>query len=336
MIIKNICVYAIIVLFLLFGCSSKKNSIGMDDEVRIVCSKEDEPIIKKYLESIFSDTIYTPSPEPVYKLYFYRPSDYQNIKKYAHLIVGSVNRKNSNSGFRLIKDLLPKNQAYSSKHENPLYLKRDLYAKDQIFMIINAINDDHLYKDFSKNKKLVHVHYDQQFNNRANRFLFKDSQIDEQEKLKVNYSWDIKVPWGWEILKNDKESRLFWIGAEYPYRWLSVKWRKGNTIIDELIVGKSFWESSKNHFGSISFSDYQFTLEKIYFNKFPGWRCTGIWASNDSLDAKGGPFQSFLFYDKISNRTFHINTLVYSPGKSKSPYLRQLEYIAKSIKTNFN
>ena len=70
--------------------------------------------------------------------------------------------------------------------------------------------------------------------------------------------------------------------------------------------------------------------------KYSKLETTGVWSSNDSLEAKGGPFQSFIFYDKNSNRTFHINTLVYSPGKPKAAYLRQLEYIAKSINTSFN
>ena len=86
----------------------------------------------------------------------------------------------------------------------------------------------------------------------------------------------------------------------------------------------------------ISFNEFKFNLEKIYFNKLPGWRCTGIWSSIDSLEAKGGPFQSFIFYDNKSDRTFHINTLVYNPGKNKAAYIRQLEYVAKSIKTSFH
>ena len=96
------------------------------------------------------------------------------------------------------------------------------------------------------------------------------------------------------------------------------------------------WKSSESHFESISFNEFKFNLEKIYFNRHPGWRCTGIWSSIDSLEAKGGPFQSFIFYDNKSDRTFHINTLVYNPGKSKAAYIRQLEYIAKSIKTSFD
>ena len=46
--------------------------------------------------------------------------------------------------------------------------------------------------------------------------------------------------------------------------------------------------------------------------------------------------KEIIFYDNKSDRTFHINTLVYNPGKSKAAYIRQLENIAKSIKTSFD
>ena len=69
MLIRYIYIHAIIGLFFLISCGSKKHSLGMDDEIRIVCSKIDEPIVKKYFQTIFNDTIFTPMPEPVYKLF---------------------------------------------------------------------------------------------------------------------------------------------------------------------------------------------------------------------------------------------------------------------------
>ena len=77
---------------LAFGCGGKKDSIGMDDEIRVVCSKIDEPIIKEYLATVFNDTLYTPAPEPLFKLIFSRPEHYQDLKKYAQIIIASVDR----------------------------------------------------------------------------------------------------------------------------------------------------------------------------------------------------------------------------------------------------
>ena len=100
----------LVLVILFLSCSSKKNSLGFDDEIRVVCSELDEPLVKKYLSFIFNDTLFTPQPEPVYKLIFNRPSDFNDLKKYAHLIIVAANRNDSNSGFRLIKKLLPERQ----------------------------------------------------------------------------------------------------------------------------------------------------------------------------------------------------------------------------------
>ena len=164
----------LVIIILSLSCSSKKNSLGFDDEIRVVCSQLDEPLVRRYLSSIFNDTLFTPQPEPVYKLIFNRPSDFNDLKKYAHLIIVAAKRNDSNSGFRLIKKLLPEHQLYNSKDDNPLYLDRDLYAKDQGFVVINAVDEDHLNYQFNRNKELLHAHFDQQFNNRTNRFLFTD------------------------------------------------------------------------------------------------------------------------------------------------------------------
>ena len=38
----------------------------------------------------------------------------------------------------------------------------------------------------------------------------------------------MKIPWGWEVIRNNSESSFFWIGQELPFRWISVQWRDGN------------------------------------------------------------------------------------------------------------
>ena len=94
------------ICYFIVGCGSKKNSIGMDDEIRVVCSEIDEPLLKAYLSSIFNDTLFAPQPEPLFKIIFSRPEHYQDLKRYAQIIVAAVNRNNSNSGYRLLQNLL--------------------------------------------------------------------------------------------------------------------------------------------------------------------------------------------------------------------------------------
>jgi len=325
--------FLFLLCLLIFGCAGKKDSLGTDDEIRVICSKIDEPVIKDYLASVFDDTIYTPAPEPLFKLIFSRPEHYEDLKEYAQVIIAAVNRNSTNPGYRLLKKLLPEGQLNNSEEDNPVLLTRDLHAKDQVYVVINASNKEHLFNYLDKNKCLLRKHYDEQFKLRGSRFLFNDNQTQIEEKINEDYGWFLKIPWGWEVLRNDDKMNFFWMGSEYPYRWMSIKWDNGNNINDGLSLGKQIWNFPINHYKSIRFNENRFKLDRIYFNDYKGWQCSGIWESMDSLDAKGGPFYSYIFYDHHSNRTFHINTLVHNPGKSKAVYIRQMELIAKSFRS---
>jgi len=325
--------FLFLLCLLIFGCAGKKDSLGTDDEIRVICSKIDEPVIKDYLASVFDDTIYTPAPEPLFKLIFSRPEHYEDLKEYAQVIIAAVNRNSTNPGYRLLKKLLPEGQLNNSEDDNPVLLTRDLHAKDQVYVVINASNKEHLFNYLDKNKCLLRKHYDEQFKLRGSRFLFNDNQTQIEEKINEDYGWFLKIPWGWEVLRNDDKMNFFWMGSEYPYRWMSIKWDNGNNINDGLSLGKQIWNFPINHYKSIRFNENRFKLDRIYFNDYKGWQCSGIWESMDSLDAKGGPFYSYIFYDHHSNRTFHINTLVHNPGKSKAVYIRQMELIAKSFRS---
>ena len=325
--------FLFLLCLLIFGCAGKKDSLGTDDEIRVICSKIDEPVIKDYLASVFDDSIYTPAPEPLFKLIFSRPERYEDLKEYAQVIIAAVNRDSTNPGYRLLKKLLPEGQLNNSEDDNPVLLTRDLHAKDQVYAVINASNKEHLFNYLDKNKGLLRKHYDEQFKLRGSRFLFNDNQTQIEEKIKEDYGWFLKIPWGWEVLRNEDKMNFFWMGSEYPYRWISIKWDSGNNINDELSLGKQIWNFPINHYKSIRFNENRFKLDRIYFNDYKGWQCSGIWESMDSLDAKGGPFYSYIFYDHHSDRTFHINTLVHNPGKSKAVYIRQMELIAKSFRS---
>lgn len=325
--------FLFLLCLLIFGCAGKKDSLGTDDEIRVICSKIDEPVIKDYLASVFDDSIYTPAPEPLFKLIFSRPEHYEDLKEYAQVIIAAVNRNSTNPGYRLLKKLLPEGQLNNSEDDNPVLLTRDLHAKDQVYAVINASNKEHLFNYLDKNKGLLRKHYDEQFKLRGSRFLFNDNQTQIEEKINEDYGWFLKIPWGWEVLRNDDKMNFFWMGSEYPYRWMSIKWDNGNNINDGLSLGKQIWNFPINHYKSIRFNENRFKLDRIYFNDYKGWQCSGIWESMDSLDAKGGPFYSYIFYDHHSDRTFHINTLVHNPGKSKAVYIRQMELIAKSFRS---
>ena len=53
-------------IFINLGCESKRDAIGADNEIRVICSDVDKDNVEKFLKLIFDDSLYTPEPEPFY------------------------------------------------------------------------------------------------------------------------------------------------------------------------------------------------------------------------------------------------------------------------------
>ena len=131
-------------------------------------------------------------------------------------------------------------------------------------------------------------HYDEQFKLRGSRFIFEDNQTKEENKINEDYGWQIKIPWGWEVLRNDNQNNFFWMGSEYPYRWISVRWDKGNYIDDELSIGERVWNFPLYNYKSIRFNDHKFKLDMLIV--YPNLICSTNFGTIEPLLPKTFPY----------------------------------------------
>ena len=320
-------------MFLIQGCDNKKASLGADNEIRVICSKEDRDVVEKYLSLVFTDTIFTPEPEPYYYLKFSDPATYNRLKTQAYIIIASTNRNPDNSGYQLIKQILPKYQLDEIQNDDPMIFGKDIFAKDQLFMILNFENEQKTNKLIQDKKGFIRQKYHDQFIDRQRKFILDGLSNTELEKdFSLKYDWSIKIPWGWELIKERPDSNFIWIGREMPFQWISISWESGNITSNELKAGKYLWNWLPKYYGYIQSSEHKFNLDKTNFNNNYAWRLKGVWETKELKESKGGPFVSYLFYDEKNDLTYHINYLVHYPGKDKSLYMRQLDLIVKSFK----
>ena len=320
-------------MFLIQGCDNKKASLGADNEIRVICSKEDRDVVEKYLSLVFTDTIFTPEPEPYYYLKFSDPATYNRLKTQAYIIIASTNRNPDNSGYQLIKQILPKYQLDEIQNDDPMIFGKDIFAKDQLFMILNFENEQKTNKLIQDKKGFIRQKYHDQFLARQRKFIldgFSNTKLEKDFSLK--YDWSLKIPWGWELIKERPDSNFVWIGREMPFQWISISWESGNITSNELKAGKYLWNWLPKYYGYIQSSEHKFNLDKTNFNNNYAWRLKGLWETKELKESKGGPFVSYLFYDEKNDLTYHINYLVHYPGKDKSLYMRQLDLIVKSFK----
>ena len=316
-------------LFILLSCDYKRDAIGGNDDIIVLAAKEDREKVSSLLSVVFNDTLLTPSPESFYNIKFAEPESFSALKTQTNLVIASIGDYELNPATKLAKELLGENTFNKTLDEIPLILSRNQFAKNQLFMIISGNSYDQINDYLDSNKAFIKKQFDDNFFKKQAQY-FLDNQRQEELELELlsKYNWTMNIPWGWELIKDDPEKSFLWIGQELPFRWIAVQWREGNFFSkeDALEYAQDF---PQNYFESIRYNPDYLKIDFEDFNSESAYRIYGLWESIE--DAKGGPFQGYLFYDYKNNRTFYISYIVFNPGGKKAFYMRQLEMIAQTI-----
>ena len=321
-------------IFTNFGCESKRDAIGADNEIIVICSDIDKDNIERFLTLVFNDSLHTPEPEPFYVLKFSSPESYSKLKKQTNVVVAAIDRDSANTGLKLIKSILPAKQRKNMVSNDPIIVAKNVHANHQLFMVINSNSYDHLLGFVDKKRNYIKRNFHEQFIDRQSRFLFSQNNINPlRDSLLAEFGWSLDLPWGWDVVKKIPDSNFVWLGKEMPYQWIGIGWSAGNILSSELAVGQYIWEWPRNNYKTIQFSEYKFVLKKAHSDNSSAWRATGIWETSDLIESKGGPFRSYVFYDKKKDLTYHLNYLIFHPGNSKSIFLRQADMILQTFKT---
>ncbi|MBH50232.1 MAG: hypothetical protein CMG69_05740 [Candidatus Marinimicrobia bacterium] len=321
-----------IILFLLINsCGVKRASIGADNELVVIASLKDRKSTEVILQYIFDDTVFTPQPEPVYKIKFIEPKNFEDLKQQTSLIVSSFGNDLKNSGTKLVRQLLGEKKFIDTiSGNNQFIISKDQFAKNQLFMIVNSPNESSILESLNGKENWIKGLFEEKYNSRQKSFLFSDArQTELEQRLLGTYFWSIKIPWGWNIIKEVPDSNFIWLGKELPYQWISVQWEYLNNTLDSSTVNNMVYTFPKINYKNIQFNSYKFSLVQGINDTWFDWEASGIWESIQ--EAKGGPFKLFIKIDNLNKRIFLINFLIHYPGKNKSNYIRQMELIASTI-----
>ena len=305
-------------------------SKGADDELIVLTAVEDRSAARSILTRIFSDTLFTPAPEPYYKAKLVKPDEMESVRHHPNLIAVSVNDDLTNPGTRLVKSMLTEDTYASSKTGNPFILTKEPYSKMQTMLVINGSSTESILSAVEKYGNNIYDQFEDQFSKRQSRFLFKRARKEELEQNVLNkHGFSLKIPWGFTVVQDSAEANIFWIGKEEPFRWLVFHWQDGMSIETIADAERFSREIPQDIFGNICYSDYKFDIHPTLFNDWSGWRISGLWESLE--ESQGGPFIAYTFYDGVTDRTYYIHALIYYPGDDKYLLLRQLDIIAKTF-----
>ena len=321
----------IIIVLLFVNCSTKREAVGAADEIVVVVSNEDRGNIKSALSKIFIDTLYTPQPEPIYKLKYADPNGFKKLKRQSNLIIGSIGTNKLNPGTKLVKSLLGEelfNETIDGSEQ--IIFSEDQFGRDQLFMIISGKTINEINNALIEKSEWIRSYFDKIFIEKKKKYLFGNDRLKKVSKeFKQKYGWEIQVPWGWEVLKELPDSNFVWLGREMPYQWFSIHWEDGLIIEDSTIAVEYSYRFPQEFYKNIRYNDYKYQMEQVVFNNWTAWKSFGIWESIE--EARGGPFINYTWYDGVTDRTYNLNMLVFIPSKNKATFMRQLDIIAHSF-----
>jgi hypothetical protein len=174
--------FGYIILFQ-FNCEIKRDALGSDDEIIVISAMEDEEHLQSILSKIFNDTLFTPEPEPYYKLNFVSPSDYRRIKNSVHIVIGAIGNDPSNPAVELVKNILSDKQYKNSISGNkPIIISKDPYARNQLLMVINSPNIEIAEEFAIKNNQKIKDQYFSLFSNRSTKYMFNNARQNKFKK----------------------------------------------------------------------------------------------------------------------------------------------------------
>lgn len=314
-----------------WSCETKRESLGAENEIVVISSETDKDVITGFLRSIFHDTIYTPQPEPYYQIRHVSPDGFTDIKRQTLLVIGSIGDDLINPGTRLVRDLLGVKQFRQTLDgDHQIIFTRDQFAQHQLFMILSARTEDELADALEGKEDGIKSSFDNLFRERQSRFLFERSRRTKLEERFLNeYNWSLKIPWGWELIRDSTNANFVWLGREMPYQWIGIHWDNGLTVENRKEAETKSRKFAASLYQSIRFTDYNLKVEQVDFQHWTAWKIAGLWEHIE--EAQGGPFLHYIFYDGVSDRTYQINGLIFYPGSSKGMMLRQIDLIAHNF-----
>ena len=323
---RKIAILIIISLIAFTSCKEKNKSAllpnvtGKAGEVVLVIDNDlwNSEVGKEFRKKLIRDYPGLPQPEPLFDLIHIPYQAFTSIfKTHRNVIIVQISNEYS---------------------EPKIIIQKNLYAKPQI--VINVIGPDistieNLIAE--KGELIVDRLLKMETSRYANNYI-KYEEKEVGERIAQKFGINLKFPKGYKI---DMDTTDFvWIANDSPTMAQAVLIYSFN--LPEVDLTTPYLVAKRNEFtkrfvagpNTNSYMIVEQEMEpfrrEIEVNNLKITELRGLWRVEG--DFMGGPFISFTFINH--NKVIHIDGFVYAPQFKKRDYIRQLEAILNSVKTN--
>jgi hypothetical protein len=332
-------------ILIITGCDpATKPASGLEDEIYIVADLAEFEELRPVLETTFEKIIYTPQPEKLFKLNRISVNEIEKYKNKKNLIIAAPFNSNSTTS-QFIKAVVDSASRMKLVETNGFFVKKyDLWAKDQLVMILTSTEMRKLQSDILQNKDDLLNSFQQISDKRLYSSLYnkKYEQEDIEGKLLKDYGWLIFVQSDFKLALNKSDDNFVWLKHSPNSdmeRWIFVYWVENASpellnpdsvkAIRNRMTEKYFRISDDSAYVVIA-KDY-YTISEINFKGRYAIFTQGLWNSN--VKDMSGPFINYTFYDEKSKKLYMLDGSVFAPKYYKRNLIQQMDVMLQSFMT---
>jgi hypothetical protein len=307
-----------VIVSLVISCSKIPSNIGKTHEVVVASSIIDTSLIFDNIQ--FYN--YLPQKEGLFTFIFKSDTAAKQFSRYHTIFVyGTL-------GDEAISALLNDEAKQTTEKDTfTLFKLEDLWAQDQLVVIMAVSRRDHIKRGIEKYKNIITRILEEDYYQRIKtNYYFQ--KIDEKNKETLGHfgvTFDITKSWIIDSTYQDDNFLFFHI--HNPDR--SIFFYKEPFMYElstAYAIAKRDTLTAKYYNGDYIMKD-MITCEQIEFKGMRGMELKGVW-QNDTLVA-GGPFLSYFLTD--ADTLYILDGVLFNPGKRKSDYFTALEVIINSF-----
>jgi hypothetical protein len=332
------------VLYFISCESPDKPAQGLEDEIYVVADSTEYSELFVGLDSTFQKIIYTPQPEKLFTLIRVSPNELEKYKNKKNiLIIAPLDSKSLTSQF--IHVIVDSAALQKIKEDKDFIIqKENLWAKNQLIMILTATGVPELEFKILKNKDKLLYDFQKISDERLGQSLYNASFEQEplEGKLLKEYGWLIYVQTDFKLAVDKPQDNFVCLkrsaGSDME-QWIFIHWINNGTpaylnedsvrAIRNRITGK-YYRTTNDSSRMVIASDY-YTSSEVKFHGGFAIFTQGLWESKTK--GMGGPFINYTFLDEKTNRLYMIDGSVYAPKYYKRNLIQQMDVLLQSFMT---
>ncbi len=314
----------VIILFLILllaSCASDErvipNSSGKSSEMLVVIDRQHwDGTIGEGIRVFFGqDMDGLPQPEPLFNFYTISEPDFSSLfQSHRNIFIASIR----------------------PEHTTPyIETKRDLWARPQRVIKINAGSDTAFLRLFNDHKNAFLRLYEQAERERIQRAYRSVSDHRVRNQVVENFGFSLVIPSGYFVAK--KHPDFMWIRREtleisqailiYSFDYKdTTDFNMSNILSMRNIFTQRHVPGTFDGTYMTVAGDFIWPVsQRIDFNGRFAVETRGLWEVKG--DFMGGPFINYAFVDESGSRIIVLDGYVYAPRDRKRDLVRQLEAI---------